>query len=54
MGETDEEEPGAREEAEFSLDGRLAAIKHWRGFVSHRVEEADDVVDDKTSEETRG
>merc|ERR1719155_415861 len=28
----DEEEEGAREEAEFSLDGRLATMKKWRRF----------------------
>lgn len=28
----DEEEEGAKEEAEFSLDGRLATLKRWRRF----------------------
>lgn len=35
--EVEEEEVGAREEAEFSLDGRLATMKRWRGF--HRQQE---------------
>jgi len=30
--ESDEEEAGAQEESEFSLDGRLASIKRWRRF----------------------
>lgn len=33
-----EEEEGAREEAEFSLDGRLANMKRWRRFKALRGE----------------
>lgn len=36
--ESDEEEEGAQEESEFSLDGRLASIKRWRRFQALQQE----------------
>ena len=38
-----EEEAGASEEAEFSLDGRLASLKRWRSFRARYLPLAEDL-----------
>lgn len=50
----DEEEVGAKEEAEFSLDGRLATIKRWRGFQALSKERGDSAITAEPHVEAKG